>query len=401
MHVFCEFEMSANERTVTVVQKYGGTLLRDRSDRRQVVETIRETQARGRQVVVVVSAMGRGGDPYATDTLIELARQFAGQPEPRALDLLLTAGETISASLLAMELSAAGVPAIPYSGMAAGVVTTDEFGQAGIVRVDARRLQEACQAGRVPVVAGFQGATEGLEATTLGRGGSDLTAVALGAAMGADAVEIVKDVRGVMTADPAVVPDARLVPAISYEDLLLLTAMGSRVVQQEAVELAARHRVRLVVRRLGAADGTRVLHTRTTAPVVTYRDDVMLLRLHRRPGDTGLSGANDLLTAADGERLYLTRDRRTLTACVRRTALPRLKALLARLPNAEVRQPCSVVTMAGLDERRATQVLVDGRARLRAAGIPILHAHNWGLGAAFVVEPAQVQHALAHLNGLG
>lgn len=315
-----------------IVQKYGGTLLCERSDRRLVVESVREAWAAGSQVVVVVSAMGRAGDPYATDTLIGLARQVGQEPEPRALDCLLNAGEAISASLLSMELNAAGVPSIPYTGAAAGVVTTSDFGRAAIVRVDASRLEAACRDGTVPVVAGFQGVTEKLEPTTLGRGGSDLTAVALGSALDARVVEIVKDVDGVMSADPTIVPDARPLPEITYEDLLNVTSTGSRVVQREAVSLAAEHRVSLVVRKLGADGGTRVSDTRTSIPVLTCRD--------------------------------------------------------------------GMVTITGLDERRAGQVLASGSERLRAAGIPLLRAHHSARCVAFVVEPERAPHAAAHLERL-
>ncbi|TMC08503.1 MAG: hypothetical protein E6J41_13360 [Chloroflexi bacterium] len=386
--------------TGRVVQKFGGTLLREAADRQRVVETIRERRASGHQVVVVVSAMGRAGDPYATDTLLRLAHQFAERPGARALDFLLTAGETISAALLAMELAEAGVAAEPYSGIDAGIVTTGEFGRAAIVRVEAAALERACEAGVVPVVTGFQGGTDDREVTTLGRGGSDLTAVALGGALNADAVEVVKDVNGVMSADPAIVPGARLVPAISYEDLAVLTSMGARVVQPEAVELAARHGVNLIVRRLGAAHGTRVAQTVPRTPVVTHLDDAVLVRLRGRPGEVDLDGATELLAAGVGHRLYVTCDAVSLTACLRKGARPRLESVAAQLPGAEMRTPCSVVTVAGLDDRQAGEILASGRERLRADGIAVLHAHCWAMGTAFVVEPARVHQALAHLDGL-
>ncbi|HLQ64876.1 MAG TPA: aspartate kinase, partial [bacterium] len=201
-----------------VVQKFGGALLATPAGRVQVADLIAATRQQGTAVVAVVSAIGREGDPYATDTLVRLVRDIGSQVDPRTLDLLLSTGEVISTALVAHTLVRAGCPAIALTGAQAGIITTDEFNDARILRIDTTRARLHMERGRVPVIAGFQGITPDGEITTLGRGGSDTTAVALGAALGADVVEIYKDVEGIMTADPKLVPAARPIDRITYDE---------------------------------------------------------------------------------------------------------------------------------------------------------------------------------------
>lgn len=390
-----------------VVQKYGGMLLRDLHGLRQAAEDVRTSLESGRRVVVVVSAMGRSGDPYATDTLESLARSITAQPDPQSLDLLLSAGELISTALMTLQLRQLGRPAAPFSGFAAGIVTTREFGRARIERLDAEPLLKACRSGVTPVVAGFQGVTEELEMTTLGRGGSDLTAVAIGA----DLVEIVKEVDGVMTADPAVVPEVRRLPAMSHEDLLLLTTMGSKVVQAQAVELAARCGVRLVVRKLGhkegthvdAADGVLGRGTRPRLPALTHRKDLALISLRPRSHKAGWSRLADLLTAGDRSRcLYVSAGDDSLTACADRQTVHAAGAALAGNTdvNVELAEPCGVITLVGLEARNAGAVVAAAVRHLAGIGVRVLHAHRWDPGASLVMASADVDLALPHVREL-
>src|SRR5918998_1804301 len=210
-----------------VVQKYGGT---------SVVDA-------GQQVCVVVSAMG-----YTTDELVDLAAQISPTPHARELDMLLSAGERISMALLSMAIIELGREAISFTGSQAGIVTDTRHGRAKIVDVRAQRVLEALDQGKIVIVAGFQGVSTALDVTTLGRGGSDTTAVALAAALDADYCEIFTDVDGVFTADPRIVPHARKLHAVSYEEMLELSATGAKVLMLRSVEYARNYGVLVHVR---------------------------------------------------------------------------------------------------------------------------------------------------------
>jgi len=226
-----------------IVQKYGRTSVGNATRIRRVCRRISETVAAGTQVVAVVSAMG-----HTTDRLIALARRVSSEPPPRELDMLVANGETITAPLVAMCLQNHGVPAVSLSGPQAGVHTSNHHSKARIREIRPVRILEALERGMVPVVAGFQGASEDLEITTLGRGGSDTTAVALAAALGAEACEIYTDVDGIMTADPRVEPAARLLPHIAYEEILEMAAVGAKVMHPRAVEIGELYGVAIHVR---------------------------------------------------------------------------------------------------------------------------------------------------------
>jgi aspartate kinase len=226
-----------------IVQKYGGTSVADAARIRAVAERILGARKEGHDVVVVVSAMGD-----TTDELAGMAHALTPMPNPRELDLLLTAGERVAMSLLAIAINAAGYPAASYTGSQAGIITDTAHGRAKIIDIRPGRILEALAKGNIVIVAGFQGVSTAYDVTTLGRGGSDTTAVALAAALGADACEIYTDVPGVFTADPRVVPEARRLHAVSYEEMLELAASGARVLQLRSVEYARTHGVRVHVR---------------------------------------------------------------------------------------------------------------------------------------------------------
>ncbi|MCS6802821.1 MAG: aspartate kinase [Chloroflexota bacterium] len=220
-------------RTDIIVQKYGGSSVADPERIRNVARRVSATyQQRSRRVVVVVSAMGK-----TTDQLIELAHQITPNPDPRELDLLLSTGEIVSIALLAMALRDLGHEAISLTGYQAGIRTEARYGAARILDVDPVRIRRELDRGRIVIVAGFQGFTEEFDITTLGRGGSDTTAVALAAALEAAACEIYTDVDGIFTADPRIVPEARKLDDISYEEMLELASQGAKVMAARAVEL--------------------------------------------------------------------------------------------------------------------------------------------------------------------
>jgi aspartate kinase len=226
-----------------IVQKYGGTSVDGVERLRVVADRVARARDAGNDVIVVVSAMGQ-----TTDDLARMAKDIAPDPDPREMDMLLTAGERIAMALLGIAINERGCRAASYTGSQAGIITDTAHGQAKIIKIRPRRILEALDAGNVVIIAGFQGLSSAYEITTLGRGGSDLTAVAMSTAVGAEVCEIYTDVGGVMTADPRLVPDARLIERIGYDDMLELAAAGAKVLQSRSVELARRSGLRLHVR---------------------------------------------------------------------------------------------------------------------------------------------------------
>ena len=224
-----------------IVQKYGGTSVANAERIRAVAQRIKDRVDGGDSVAVVVSAMGK-----ATDELLALARSIAPEPDPRELDLLLSTGEVVSCALVAMALQELGADAISMGAAQAGVRTDTAYGRASIVALDPARMQAELDAGRVVIVAGFQGLAEDMSTTTLGRGASDLTAVALAASLKAERCEVYTDVEGIYTADPRVVPEARKLAHIGYEEMLELASYGAKM-QPRSIELAAWYKVPLLV----------------------------------------------------------------------------------------------------------------------------------------------------------
>ena len=225
-----------------IVQKYGGSSVADAEKIKNVARRIVETRDKGNEVVVVVSAMGE-----TTDELIQLARQVNPKPEERELDVLLSTGEIVSSTLLAMALHSLGCKAVSLSGFQAGIKTDTTHSKARILHVEPKRVIEELEKGNVVIVAGFQGMTKDMDITTLGRGGSDTTAVALAAALKAQICQIYTDVEGVFTADPRLVPEARKLNEISYEEMLELATSGAKVMHSRAVELGEVYNMPILV----------------------------------------------------------------------------------------------------------------------------------------------------------
>mgnify|MGYP000503521213 FL=1 len=226
-----------------IVQKYGGSSVADTESIKRVAKRVVETEKKGNKVAVVVSAMGD-----TTDDLIDQALSIDSNPPSREMDMLMTAGERISMSLLAMAIHAAGSHAYSFTGSQAGFMTDAQFGAAHIKAVKPDRVQRALDKGSVAIVAGFQGVNEGGDATTLGRGGSDTSAVALAVALGADICEIYTDVDGIFTADPRIVPTARRIPVIDYDSITEMASCGSKVLALRCMEYAQRFMMPLHVR---------------------------------------------------------------------------------------------------------------------------------------------------------
>ncbi len=230
------------------VQKFGGTSLATADFRSRVCEIVESTKAEDNSVVVVVSAIGRENDPYATDTFINMVKKANPNPSPRELDFIMSCGELISGVLLATQLSSRGIEARFLNGEQAGIVTDGNYGNAHILYINPKNIISCLENNIVPVIAGFQGVSENGELTTLGRGGSDTTASALGVALNADIIDIFTDVEGVMTADPRIVENARLLSAITYNEICQLSREGAKVIHPRAIEIAMQNGIPLRVR---------------------------------------------------------------------------------------------------------------------------------------------------------
>jgi aspartate kinase len=293
-----------------VVQKYGGSSVADVDRIRKVAERIMRTKQAGFDVVVVVSAMGD-----TTDELLALARKISANPDRRELDMLLSAGERISMAILSMAIRELGGDAISFTGSQSGIITNDRHVDARIIEVRPFRVQDELSRGRVVVIAGYQGVSYRREVTTLGRGGSDTTAVAMAAALGAEWCEICSDVDGVYTADPRVVPDARRIGTMSYEETQELAEAGAKVLNAQAVEFAKEKGIAIYARATVSAlpgddpssDGTVVRRDAPRAPgtvagVASERD---VLVLHATADPSALLELLDA-RAASGKQLHVT-----------------------------------------------------------------------------------------------
>jgi aspartate kinase len=225
-----------------IVQKYGGSSVANGERIKNIARRIAKVRDEGNEVVVVVSAMGD-----TTDELINLAHQVSEQPSDRELDLLLSTGEVVSSTLLAMALDSLGYKAVSLSGVQAGIQTDSSYSRARILRVDPKRIANELGKGNIVIVAGFQGMTQDMDITTLGRGGSDTTAVALAAALKAEICQIYTDVEGVYTADPHLVPEATKLKEVGYEEMLELASYGAKVIHPRAVELGELYDVPILV----------------------------------------------------------------------------------------------------------------------------------------------------------
>ncbi|MGE5703920.1 MAG: aspartate kinase [Clostridia bacterium] len=271
-----------------VVQKYGGTSVGTIERIQRVADRIISYKAAGHQMVVVVSAMGK-----STDVLVDMAKQLDAQPSAREMDMLLTTGEQVSIALLAMALHAKGHEAVSLTGWQAGITTEPAHGKARIKNIDNDRMLRELEAGKVVIVAGFQGVTDDGEITTLGRGGSDTTAVALAASLQAEKCEIFTDVSGVYTADPRVVPAAQKLDAISYDEMLELANLGAGVLHPRSVEAAKKHGVALVVRSsFTDEEGTYVqegnqMETGRVVSGVAHDEDVAKITVVGMPAQVG------------------------------------------------------------------------------------------------------------------
>ncbi|HEY1869236.1 MAG TPA: aspartate kinase [Candidatus Cybelea sp.] len=382
------------------VLKFGGTSVATGDERAVAYRRIRDAREAGFAVVAVVSAIGRRPDPYATDSLLEL---IGGRVANSNSDLLLASGELISAAVFADGLCAEGVEAVALSGAQAGIVTNSRYGDATVLRVEPRAILELLEHGVVPVVAGFQGADESGAITTLGRGGTDLSAIAIGHALGAKRVDIYTDVSGAMTADPRRVPTARTIERASLAEMTELASHGAKVMHHKAAEYASRTRTAYSVKGLGTDRGTlveeRVAEERPVTGVtatgrVTWvriiRGDIESptrrmeteLEMFRRVADAAISIDQVTINQA-GVAFVIEGDRGG-----------EIRGLLADLNLAvRVREGCSKISIVGTGMRDAPGVVHRVVEALSRADVEIIHCTDSNVTISILVPADHVTRA--------
>jgi aspartate kinase len=397
-----------------VVQKYGGSSVADVARIRKVAERVVRTKQAGHDVVVVVSAMGD-----TTDDLLALAKQVSPNPERRELDMLLTAGERISMAVLSMAIRELGGDAISFTGSQSGIITNDRHVDARIVEVRPFRVQDELARGKIVVIAGYQGVSYRREVTTLGRGGSDTTAVAMAAALGAEYCEICSDVDGVYTADPRVVADARRIGSLSYEETQELAEAGAKVLNAQAVEFAKEKGIALYARATASplpgddpsADGTVVRRypPRMPGTVVGVASERETLVLTLTPDkSSGERPDADLLALLDthsvaGKQLHENAGQ--LTLIVSRENLhdePRVRAALAdRFGSAvTLADDLGAVSVIGAGINASFANLRRGSAALEAAGIAVHTVATSSFRITWMIPRARLDEAVRTLHAL-
>jgi aspartate kinase len=405
-----------------VVQKYGGSSVADVSKMKRVAERVMATRRAGHDVVVVVSAMGD-----TTDDLLALAKQVSPNPDRRELDMLLTAGERISMALLSMAIRELGGDAISFTGSQSGIITNDRHVDARIIEVRPFRVQDELARGRIVVVAGYQGVSYRREVTTLGRGGSDTTAVAMAAALGAAYCEICSDVDGVYTADPRVVAAARRIGTLSYEETQELAEAGAKVLNAQAVEFAKDKSIAIYARATASplpgadpsVDGTVVRQHPPRMPGtvvgVASEKDVLLVEWRPGPVDSAVGGSHiagstepalQLLDVLDahkvaGKQLHVIDDR--LSLVVSRENLHeegRVRTALAQRYGDSVRvaDTLGAVSVVGAGINASFENLREGAAALEAAGIAPRGTATSSFRITWMLDRARLEDAVRALH---
>ena len=270
-----------------IVMKFGGTSVQTEESRRHVIKHIRRNVESGKKVVAVVSAMGRKGDPYATDTLISLLKDVGEPVNPAELDSVMSIGERLSSAYFSHLLTMNGMPAAAFTGGQAGILTDDNPGNAEILEINTSRIRKALSEGKITVVAGFQGVTSEGDVRTLGRGGSDTSAVALGSSLGAEVVEIYSDVDGIANCDPRQIPEAVFMDSVSVTQILTMADEGSKVIHPRAVKASLKTKTEIVVRNtFNEQSGTIIFHNapdqQSDQVALAHRDELCLIEFDKK-----------------------------------------------------------------------------------------------------------------------
>lgn len=391
-----------------IIQKFGGTSVSTPENRAAAVAHILEAKRQGAELVVVVSAMGRSGEPYATDTLIGLVNGNGTGLAARELDLVMICGEIISAGVFVATLRQHVPKVALLTGWQAGIVTDSRHGDARVVDVRPDRVRQLLADGYIVVVAGFQGRDDAGEITTLGRGGSDTTAAALGVALEAERVEIFTDVDGMMTADPRLVPAARLLPVMDYAEVLQMAYEGARVLHSRAVEMAMQKNIPLVVRRTaGQHPGTRITNTALYEgsrqhPVtgVAHRSSIAQVAVIPEHSLPGLAAHIFAMLAEAGISIDLINvSPDSLLFAVREADADAVQQLLQDSPvRLRVRPACAKVSLVGIGMRGIPGVMARVTKALADAGVEILQTSDSHLTISCLVDQSSMTKAANALH---
>ena len=389
-----------------VVQKFGGTSVANFEKMAEVCEIVKKTKETGNDVVIVVSAMGRKGDPYATDTLLGLLEQVTDKPTDREKDMLMSCGEIISSTLMASMLTANGVDAVAFTGSQAGMMTNGVYSDAKIKDIDPSRIKAELENGNVVVVAGFQGGDDRGDINTLGRGGSDTSAVALGKALGCKYVEIYTDVDGIMTADPRVEPDAKVLDYIDYEEVFQMADKGAKVIHPRAVQIAKDGNITLAIKNTlnPSYEGTKICSVKNIENdgfeccckeerfAVANKRDIVQIKIKDNGTFTDIlsemeekSISMDMINFFIGEKAFVIdeKDKDTLEKILKDNAV-----------NYEIKENCAKVTLIGSSMTGIPGVMSKVARGLKEAEIPLLQTSDSSMTISCLVDENDMEKAV-------
>ena len=389
-----------------VVQKFGGTSVANFEKMAEVCEIVKKTKEAGNDVVIVVSAMGRKGDPYATDTLLGLLEQVTNNPTDREKDMLMSCGEIISSTLMASMLTANGVNAVAFTGSQAGMMTNGVYSDAKIKDIDPSRIKAELENGKVVVVAGFQGGDDRGDINTLGRGGSDTSAVALGKALGCKYVEIYTDVDGIMTADPRVEPDAKGLDYIDYEEVFQMADKGAKVIHPRAVQIAKDGNITLAIKNTlnPSYEGTKICSVKNIENdgfeccckeerfAVANKRDIVQIKIKDNGTFTDILSemeekniSMDMINFFIGEKAFVIdeKDKDTLEKILKDNAV-----------NYEIKENCAKVTLIGSSMTGIPGVMSKVARGLKDAGIPLLQTSDSSMTISCLVDENDMENAV-------
>jgi len=391
-----------------VVQKYGGTSVRTESSREMIINNVKNMLEKEKQVVLVVSAIGRDGAPYATDTLINMVNGIGIEADPREMDMLMSCGETISSVVLANTLKFHGIDAVALTGFQAGILTTSNFNSANIVNINPERILHFLGKNKVVVVAGFQGMDSEGDITTLGRGGSDTTAAALGEALNAELIEIYTDVDGIMTADPRIVDKANVLESVTYDEIYQMAVYGAKVVDHNAVAIARRAGKPLVIKNtFSSAEGTVIAdenqlkamlkESKKLITAITSHDHVIQVNIE-------VEGAKSeaLLNALEDQQIAMDminffENRKIFTVSQKR--VDDLTAILEDLSlNYSYSEECSKLTVVGYKIHIVPGIIKRTVFALTKADIEILQSTDSNTTISFLVKKEYAKSAVKVLH---
>ena len=386
-----------------VVQKFGGTSVANFEKMAEVCEIVKKTKETGNDVVIVVSAMGRKGDPYATDTLLGLLEQVTNNPTDREKDMLMSCGEIISSTLMASMLTANGVEAVAFTGSQAGMMTNGVYSDAKIKDIDPSRIKRELEDGKVVVVAGFQGGDDRGDINTLGRGGSDTSAVALGKALGCKYVEIYTDVDGIMTADPRVEPDAKVLDYIDYEEVFQMADKGAKVIHPRAVQIAKDGNITLAIKNTlnPSYEGTKICSVKNIENdgfeccckeerfAVANKRDIVQIKIKDNGTFTDILSemeekniSMDMINFFIGEKAFVIdeKDKDSLEKILK--------------DNYEIKTNCAKVTLIGSSMTGIPGVMSKVARGLKEAEIPLLQTSDSSMTISCLVDENDMEKAV-------